>query len=252
MREIVNIHGKEYETVASRLARFRKDNPSWGVTTKLVHQDEKHIIMRALIIKHDGDDSVLIATGHAEEVRGSTQINRTSALENCESSAIGRALAAAGYDQTNSIASADEVQNAILQQQNPPGAGPNSTLAPPPSTSLSPPPSPPQQASAPTGGGGDKETLTVKFSNVGPETFNRKSDGKEMTKWVANTTCGRKLTTFNERIGGQAQGAFNAGQECEIDAGPVSNYGDSKLLRVTALDTPVASTQPVNQDDVPF
>jgi deoxycytidylate deaminase len=59
----------------------------------------------------------IIATGHAEEKRKASQINSTSALENCETSAIGRALAGAGFGGSE-FASANEVQNAI-QQQNP-------------------------------------------------------------------------------------------------------------------------------------
>jgi hypothetical protein len=65
------------------------------------------------------EDERLIATGHAEEYRKSSQINGTSALENCETSAIGRALAVAGFGGTE-FASANEVQNAIHQQTNKP------------------------------------------------------------------------------------------------------------------------------------
>ena len=56
-------------------------------------------------------------TGHAEETIGSSQINKTSALENCETSAIGRALAMMGIGVDESIASADEVANAVFQQK---------------------------------------------------------------------------------------------------------------------------------------
>ena len=68
--------------------------------------------MQAAIIIDDN----CIATGWAEEVRGSSMINKTSALENCESSAVGRALAFMGYGIDGSIASAEEVQNAKEQQ----------------------------------------------------------------------------------------------------------------------------------------
>jgi hypothetical protein len=62
------------------------------------------------------EGEITAGTGYAEEKRGSTQINKTSALENCETSAIGRALAAAGFGGTE-YASANEVQNAIHQQE---------------------------------------------------------------------------------------------------------------------------------------
>lgn len=109
----INIHGKEYETVAHRLARFRKDHPTGPIKCEILQDDGKVIVMRASI---GFEQDVLIATGHAEEIRGSSNINKTSALENCETSAIGRALAAAGYESGGSIASADEVQVAVARQ----------------------------------------------------------------------------------------------------------------------------------------
>lgn len=107
----VNIRGKEYFTVAERVGDFRRERESWTIETQLIHHDEQHVIMKALIM----DGERLIATGYAEEERGSSNINKTSALENCETSAIGRALAAAGFAGTE-YASADEVAGAISQQ----------------------------------------------------------------------------------------------------------------------------------------
>ena len=110
----VNIRGKEYLTVAYRIKQFRVDHPDWQIHTDIVHMDDDRVVVRAEICD---SASVTIATGHAEEKRSSSQINQTSALENCESSAVGRALAFAGYGGSE-IASADEVQNAIYQQEN--------------------------------------------------------------------------------------------------------------------------------------
>ena len=59
----------------------------------------------------------VVATGHAHEERGSSNINKTSFVENCETSAIGRALAMLGIGIDTSIASANEVEDAIAQQQ---------------------------------------------------------------------------------------------------------------------------------------
>src|SRR5687768_16210948 len=90
----INIHGKEYETVASRVQRFRAEHgDKYGIVTEIVSADEERVVMVAKI----AGDKGWLATGHAEELRSSSQINRTSALENCETSAIGRALAAFGY-----------------------------------------------------------------------------------------------------------------------------------------------------------
>ena len=104
----VKIHGKEYFTVAERIDRFRKDHPDQSIETQLISQDDEKVVMKALIL--NGEQ--LISTGYAEEVRSASAINRTSALENAETSAVGRALAFYGLAGTE-IASADEVAGAI-------------------------------------------------------------------------------------------------------------------------------------------
>ena len=111
---VVNIRGKEYMTVALRVQKFREAHPDWELSTEIIKADEKVVIMQARIYTENGK---CIATGHAEEFRASSQINSTSALENCETSAIGRCLASAGWGGAE-FASANEVQNAIHQQKN--------------------------------------------------------------------------------------------------------------------------------------
>jgi hypothetical protein len=110
---VVNIKGKDYMTVALRVQKFREAHPTWSITTHIEDRTEDYVVMAAEI---RNEDDRLIATGHAEEFRKSSQINGTSALENCETSAIGRALAVAGFGGTE-FASANEVQNAIHQQK---------------------------------------------------------------------------------------------------------------------------------------
>jgi hypothetical protein len=107
----VKIHGKEYKTVALRVAEFRAAHPDYTIQTELVEANDVLVIMKATI----SNCGVVIATGYAEEVRSASKINSTSALENAESSAVGRALAFFGLGGTE-IASADEVANAIQQQ----------------------------------------------------------------------------------------------------------------------------------------
>lgn len=110
---VVNIHGKEYKTVAKRVDEFRSAHKTdLSIITSLVDRDENTVVMKAEILDKDGR---VIATGYAEEHRTASQINRTSALENCETSAIGRALANFGLG-GGEYASADEVANAITQQ----------------------------------------------------------------------------------------------------------------------------------------
>jgi hypothetical protein len=112
---VVNIHGREYQTVAFRVQQFREHNPDWALITDIVCRDEECVVVKATIL---GPTGQIMATGHAEEYRKSSQINRTSALENAETSAIGRALAALGFGGTE-FATANEVQNAIHQQTQP-------------------------------------------------------------------------------------------------------------------------------------
>ena len=106
---IVNIHGREYRTVAYRLNLFREDHPDWSIATKIVSIDDERVVVRTTIAD---ENQRTISTGYAEEVRASSNINKTSALENAETSAVGRALAFYGLAGTE-IASADEVANAI-------------------------------------------------------------------------------------------------------------------------------------------
>ena len=111
----VNIHGKEYETVASRVNRFREKYPEYTIKTTIIKIDADECIVEAGILN---EESRLIANGHAQEFRANSQINKTSYVENCETSAIGRALAAFGIGGTE-FASANEVVNAIHQQNAP-------------------------------------------------------------------------------------------------------------------------------------
>lgn len=112
----VNIRGKEYETVASRVSRFKAEHKDdYAIRTILVERDAETVVMRAVIVKVKDGQELVMATGHAEERRASSTINKTSALENCETSAIGRALAAFGMAGTE-FASADEVATAIKNQ----------------------------------------------------------------------------------------------------------------------------------------
>lgn len=110
---VVNIHGKQYQTVALRVGKFRESHKDYSLTTEIVSRDPECVVMKATITNESGR---VLATGHSEEYRATSTINRTSALENAETSAIGRALAALGLGGTE-FASADEVANAIGQQR---------------------------------------------------------------------------------------------------------------------------------------
>lgn len=110
---IVDIHGKQYFTVAKRVGMFREKHPDFRLLTEIVFRDEECVVMRAMIADTNGN---VLATGHSEEYRAASKINATSALENSETSAIGRALAALGLGGTE-FASADEVARAVSGQK---------------------------------------------------------------------------------------------------------------------------------------
>lgn len=121
---VVTIHGKEYKTVALRVAEFRNEytiKDGWGIVTTLIHHDADTVVMKAEIVSPTG---MIVGTGHGEEKRSASQINRTSAMENAETSSIGRALStvSAGLQGTE-FASADELANALHQQSSSPKKG---------------------------------------------------------------------------------------------------------------------------------
>lgn len=110
---VVKIHGREYKTVAKRVAEFKEQYPDWSIVTELVSANEETVVMKALVLDQD---QRIRGTGYAEEKRSASKINQTSAMENAETSAIGRALAAGCGLAGTEYASADEVANAIAQQ----------------------------------------------------------------------------------------------------------------------------------------
>lgn len=112
----VMIHGNEYSTVALRIQEFRKAHPNWEISTEIITADDKKVVMQGRIYTNEGK---CIAIAHAEEVRNSNQINKTSCLLNCETSAVGRALAFAGFGGSEFVASAEEVVSALTKELTP-------------------------------------------------------------------------------------------------------------------------------------
>lgn len=82
-----------YETVEERLVRWHATYPESRIITTMVHYDAKTVVFRAEgYVISGGNHWECIATGHAEEVLGSSPVNKTSFVENCETSAIGRMI----------------------------------------------------------------------------------------------------------------------------------------------------------------
>ena len=109
----VDIKGKAYVEVNQRIKYFRETYKDGAILTEFVTLDDGVAVMKASV----WIDGVLVATGHAYEKEGSTFINKTSYIENCETSAIGRALGILGIGIDTSVASYEEVENAIKQQK---------------------------------------------------------------------------------------------------------------------------------------
>ena len=104
---------KMYAPVNERIKAFRKVYPTGSITTEIVSEDDKVIEVKAYVYV-DGD---ILSTGHAFEIKNGSYINRTSYLENCETSAVGRALGFAGFGIDVAIASAEELSGAQAEQE---------------------------------------------------------------------------------------------------------------------------------------
>ena len=111
-----NIRGKKYVEVNERIKFLRQEERlrDWTIATDFPMLDSESCVCKCTIADIDGR---VVSTGHAHEERGSSNINKTSYVENCETSAVGRALAMLGIGIDASIASANEVEEAIAKQQ---------------------------------------------------------------------------------------------------------------------------------------
>ena len=109
-----DVKGKEYAEVNQRIKAFRMVHPDGGIRTEILNIENGVCIMRATVTDENGN---VLGVGHAYEKEGSTFINKTSYIENCETSAVGRALGMCGIGINTSVASYEEVSNAIVQQE---------------------------------------------------------------------------------------------------------------------------------------
>lgn len=107
------VKGKGYVQVNERIKGFRQLFPNGCIETEILEMSDGIVTMKATV--SDGEGNVL-GTGLAQEKESASFINKTSYIENCETSAVGRALGFVGIGVDGSMASADEVANAILQQ----------------------------------------------------------------------------------------------------------------------------------------
>ena len=110
----INIKGKDYIPVNERIKEFRANYSNYSLVSEIINLTEDSCIIKATILDENG---VVKATGFAQEDRTSSMVNKTSFVENCETSAWGRALGNFGIGIDVSIASAEEVTIAIAKQE---------------------------------------------------------------------------------------------------------------------------------------
>lgn len=108
-----DVKGKEYAEVNQRIKAFRLICPNGKIENEILSVENGVCIIKSTVSDENGN---ILGVGHAYEKEGSSYINKTSFIENCETSAVGRALGMCGIGVDTSIASADEVANAIVQQ----------------------------------------------------------------------------------------------------------------------------------------
>lgn len=108
-----DVKGKDYAEVPQRVKAFRSLYPNGSITTEILSIADGICVMKATVADEGGS---ILGTGTAYEKEGSSYINKTSYIENCETSAVGRALGFAGFGIDTSIASAEEIMNAQYQQ----------------------------------------------------------------------------------------------------------------------------------------
>lgn len=112
-----DVKGKEYAEVNQRIKAFRSICPNGCIETCLVSNANGVCVFSAVVKDENGK---VLGTGHAYEKENSSFINKTSYIENCETSAVGRALGMCGIGIDVSLASYEEVANAIKQQEEKP------------------------------------------------------------------------------------------------------------------------------------
>lgn len=109
----IPVKGKNYAMVPARVQAFRMMCPDGYIGTEIVDMHDGVVTMQATVKDETGK---VLATGLAQEKETSSYINKTSYIENCETSAVGRALGMLGLGSDEQMASAEELCNAITQQ----------------------------------------------------------------------------------------------------------------------------------------
>lgn len=166
---------EDYVPVAERLERFYERYPDGRICTSIVQHDMEtgFVLMRAEVYRTP-DDAQPAATGHAFEVRGESYVNKTSYIENAETSSVGRALAMLGFEVKRGIASREELQKTARMQPTAPPAAPPAER--PTKGQAAAPPAPAAPTAADESGDLDREILEAAGS-LG-------YDAAKVRKWI--------------------------------------------------------------------
>lgn len=112
----IDIKGKKYVLISDRVLAFNETYPNGSITTELVSNASDELVVFKATVLPSYETPQRIFTGYSQATWGDGYINKTSALENCETSAVGRALAMMGIGVIDSIASVDEINKANTQK----------------------------------------------------------------------------------------------------------------------------------------
>lgn len=112
--QTTDIKGKDYAEVNQRIKAFRMVFPMGAIIPEILSLADGVCVMKATVMDNEGK---VLGIGHAYEKEDSSFINKTSYIENCETSAVGRALGMCGFGIDTSVASYEEVANAIENQK---------------------------------------------------------------------------------------------------------------------------------------
>lgn len=110
----IEVKGKNYTCVSARVAAFRELCPQGTITTDIINMADGVVTMKTTVSDETGK---VLATGMAQEKESSSYINKTSYIENCETSSVGRALGMLGIGSDEQMASAEELANALNNQK---------------------------------------------------------------------------------------------------------------------------------------
>lgn len=113
----INIKGKQYVLISDRVLAFNENYPNGSISTELVSQASDDLVVIKATVLPDYNYPQRIFTGYSQATWGDGVVNKTAALENCETSAVGRALGFMGIGVIDSIASVDEINKATSQPE---------------------------------------------------------------------------------------------------------------------------------------